>query len=344
MAYRERRKTMNDAAIRRAPALFALIAIILLPSCGRPAPTPLSEDQRGRIAALAASMDRDGIETRLLGHFNVSRHPIADGAAIEATAGYIEAELASAGCTIETQDVEIEGPFTMRNIIGRRAGADPSLPPIVMGAHYDTVEDCPGANDNGSACASLLEIARVLGTESLERDVIYAFFAFEEEGLAGSRAWIESLAPSEAIDSMISLETIGFTSEAEEQIPLSDSLLGLPTTGDFIGVFGSNRSTALVLDFLEAAGIVAPDLPVYAAAIDSNLGSDPFLQDLLRSDHAPFWSRGVPALMVTDTANLRDGDHYHQATDTAENLDFDFILRVARAALAVVCIRGGVAD
>ena len=98
---------------------------------------------------------------------------------------------------------------------------------------------------------------------------------------------------------------------------------------------------ALVLDFLAASGRSAPDLPVYAASADSGLPDDPFLQDILRSDQTPFWRLGVPALMITDTANLRQGNVYHSAEDDLSHIDYAFAARVVRAALSAICIRAG---
>ncbi|MBU0957038.1 MAG: M20/M25/M40 family metallo-hydrolase, partial [Spirochaetes bacterium] len=232
-------------------------------------------------------------------------------------------------------------PFSMRNIIAQKTGTQPDLAPVILAAHHDTVAWAPGTNDNGTGCAGVLEAAFALKDTTFERTIIFAFFAFEEDGLIGSEAYAASLAPHELPDSVIVLETIGFTSEKQNTVPVADVLLSMPVVGNFAGVFASTESRALLLDFLSAANRDVPGLPIYSIAVDDGMGSNPFLQDLLRSDHSPFWYRAVPALMITDTANLREGNVYHTADDDFAHVDLDFAMRVSKAAISTLCVRSG---
>lgn len=233
-----------------------------------------------------------------------------------------------------------EGPFTMRNIIATKYGTNSSLKPILIGAHHDTVYVAPGTNDNGSGCAGVLEIASILQDYTFERDIIYAFFAFEEDGLVGSQLYVDSLSSNEYPESVIILETIGFTSDEQTVVAGADLLLDMPTVGDFIGVFGSYNSRNLLIDYISSINSV-DDLPVYALSVDDNFGSNPVLRDLLRSDHGPFWSVDVPALMITDTADLRVGNFYHTSSDTYDNVNLTFATKVVQATISAVCKQAG---
>jgi hypothetical protein len=343
-----------------ARGLSAVIALGLC-ACSGPAATSVTERQKDAIAALAASVDGSAVYADIRDYFAVPREPVDHAANLALARDYIVAQLSASGCEVEAVPVKIgtlsyyeddgtpmgryepkHGSFTMENIIGRKAGTNPALAPVMLCAHYDTVNLSPGVGDNGSGCAAVLEVARRLSGTEFERGVVFALFAFEESGLCGSRAYADSLSDAELPDSVIVFETVGFTSAAEKSIPGSDVLLGLPASGDFLGFFGSYESRSLVADFAEAAFAYAPSLKVYGCSLDSNLASNPLLSSTMRSDHSVFWKRGVPALMVTDTADMREGAPYHTARDSLENLNLEFLSNSIRAGLGAVCVRAGI--
>jgi aminopeptidase YwaD len=341
---------------------FALCAplVLALCACGSPLATTVSDSQKAAISVLAGSIDRVAVYAEIRDYFAVPREPIDHAANLALAHGHIVAQLSASGCEVETVPVTIgtlsyyaedgtpfgryepkHGSFAMDNIIGRKAGTNPALAPVMLCAHYDTVNLSPGVGDNGTGCAGVLEAARRLSGATFERTVIFALFAFEESGLCGSQAYADSLSADELPDSAIVFETMGFTAAAECAIPGSDFLLGLPGTGDFLGFFGSFESRSLVMDFADAASACAPGLKTYGCSLDANLASNPLLASTMRSDHSSFWKRGVPALMVTDTADMRVGAPYHSARDTLENLDLDFLCDAIRAGLGTVCARAG---
>ncbi len=211
---------------------------------------------------------------------------------------------------------------------------------VEAGAHYDTVRDCPGADDNGSGVAGLLEIARVLADHRPERTVRLCFFAAEEVGLMGSEAHVARILEdsSRRVDGMLDLEMIGYySSEAGSQdapirIPL---LVSLPYQGDFILVAGNFDSGGLGNIFEGCVHRYVRDLNYFSANRVAG-----YFGDASRSDHYPYWQAGLRAIMLTDTANFRN-PHYHRPTDTIDTIDFDFMCGVTRATAASLIEWGG---
>jgi len=188
---------------------------------------------------------------------------------------------------------------------------------FVLGAHYDSVRGTPGADDDASGVAAVLEVARLLRSRPPPATVRLTAFPFEEAGLVGS-AQMAAKARAAAVNvvGMVSAEMLGFTRP----------------DADFIFI-GANESSGPLLDaFLAARDQYVPALPERHAALPGNAES---LPDLRRSDHAPFWDNGYRALMLTDTANFRNPD-YHQPGDTAATLDVAFATKNARLILAGV--------
>lgn len=211
------------------------------------------------------------------------------------------------------------------NIIVEIPGRSRPHEVLIVGAHLDAVPIAPGADDNGTGVAALMEIARVLKDEPMERTVRMIFFTLEEVGLVGSSHYARELGPriqagEETVVGMISMDMLGFYSdEADSQSwPMLPVRIPLPTTADFIAVGGIIKhqpfSRPLIEAMREGAGdgvkIFAGDLLPLAAP------------DFLRSDHAPFLSMNIPAVLVSDTANFRS-NHYHKASDTVETIDGD---------------------
>jgi Zn-dependent M28 family amino/carboxypeptidase len=202
---------------------------------------------------------------------------------------------------------------------------------ILIGAHYDSVPDTPGADDNASAVAVLLAAARALGPRD---DILFVAFNAEECGLAGSREFVEEMSGRlTGLQQVHVLEMVGYRERrpGSQQNPLP--LLQTPTTGDFLGLVANQAR--LIDRLIEQAGGV--DIPVVGLAVPEGIPLAAIRQmspHLLRSDHAPFWERQVPAVMWTDTAEFRN-PHYHQPTDTPETLDYEFMAEVARLLVGV---------
>lgn len=209
---------------------------------------------------------------------------------------------------------------------------------IVVGAHYDSVPSSPGADDNATGVAALIELARLLRNDSLDRSVRLVAFANEELPLGDYTPAMGSLhyakrAREEKLNivAMLSLESIGYYSDAPDSQKYPPPLSWFyPDRGDFLAFVGNLRSRALArralhafraASALPAEGIAAPEL----------------VRDIRRSDHSPFWDLGIPALMVTDTAPFRHPG-YHTPHDIPEKLDAN------RFAQAVSGLRAAVVE
>jgi Zn-dependent M28 family amino/carboxypeptidase len=196
--------------------------------------------------------------------------------------------------------------------------------PILIGAHYDGVPGTPGADDNASGVAVLLELARQLAAQPLRYPVQLIAFDLEEYGLLGSADYAQSLwQQHQPIRLMLSLEMLGYCSQAPNSQQYPPGLQYFyPNQGNFIGLIGNWATTWDMVRLCGGMAQVGTRSRWLPAGRDGKL-----VQATRLSDHAPFWDRGYPAIMVTDTAFLRN-PHYHQASDRLETLDLDFMTGV----------------
>jgi Zn-dependent M28 family amino/carboxypeptidase len=200
-------------------------------------------------------------------------------------------------------------------------GARPQI--IVIGAHYDSVFGSPGANDNGSGVAAMLALARRFAGKPAGQTLRFVAFANEEPPYfqteqMGSLVYASRCkARGDQISAMISLETIGYFSDAPRSQTYPSLGVGAfyPTTGNFIGFVGNIRSRTLLrraIFLFRQQG----KLPSEGGALPS------FIPGVGWSDQWAFWQSGYPGIMITDTAPFRY-PHYHAATDTPDKLDYD---------------------
>ncbi|MDP7274242.1 MAG: M28 family peptidase [Planctomycetaceae bacterium] len=260
---------------------------------------------------------------------------------LESCRAYVTDHLESAGCRVERcRFVVGDGRERLEgvNLVACWPERfDPGGPRLVVGAHLDSCPETPGADDNASAVAALLEIAHCLGQDwPLDAGVSLELVAFdlEEDGMLGGAEHAGQLRDL-GVDllGMVSLEMLGYRDPSPGAQSLPRALRGLyPDTGDFIAVVGNTGSQALIDGF--AAGLQTIEgLPVETLAVPGN-GEQ--LQATRLSDHSPFWDAGFPAVMVTDTSFMRN-PHYHLPSDTPETLDREFLEDVTRGCLAAVC-------
>ena len=272
----------------------------------------------------------------------LARHPRpAQGAALEEAREYVAGRLVSAGWNVERHAFNAVSPDIRPlrgiNLIARRVSFDPHrLPRFIVGAHVDSVPGSPGADDNASAVAALLELARLLperfpANPRLNLELVA--FDLEECGMLGGEEHLHRLQSQNAdLRGMVSLEMIGYCDERPGSQSLPRTLVGLyPHVGNFIGLIGNQNSVRLLSEFRTGMQRV-PRLPVESLLVPDN-GN--MLQATRLSDHSPFWDAGYAALMVTDTSFLRN-PHYHLASDTPETLDMDFLARVTQGCLEAV--------
>jgi Zn-dependent M28 family amino/carboxypeptidase len=277
---------------------------------------------------------------------------------------------------------------TYRNILVDIPGKELPHEVLIVAAHFDAVPLTPGADDNGSGTAALVELARVLKGEPMKRTVRLVFFNLEEVGLVGSSRYVKSLrdkgvvgkpeagnrkpgseqpggkpavehggtpaemqedkgppagdaAPKEKIIGMISLESIGYFSDEpgsqKSPIPPIKGVFEPPTVGDGIALVGFQRDKAFVDALKRGMNAGAKGMRVDAYAFPMPL------PDLMRSDHAPFYAAGVPAVMLTDTANFRN-PNYHRPTDTVETIDAGRFTQVVKGVAGAVVEVAGKAE
>lgn len=246
--------------------------------------------------------------------------------------------LEDAGFTV-TRDTYDSGV----NVIGRLEGVGEDRSTLVLGAHYDHISGCTGADDNATGVAGVLEAARVLATGRWTHDLVVACWDEEERGLIGSDHHAEQeIARGQALLGAVSFEMIGYTSDVEDSqsLPAGFDLL-FPEVdaeltargwrGDFIGAI----SDAGMDPFVTGMTTHAPDgLDVVRVDLAPSQINSPLLADLQRSDHASFWRREVPALQLTDTAEFRYANyHCTSGPDEIANLDPVFASGVVAAAV-----------
>ena len=245
-------------------------------------------------------------------------------------ADYIRAEFEAAGLTVTEQSYDYFG-HRVANLIATPPDAAWSPAHYVIGAHYDTVPGTPGADDNASGVAVLLEIARHLAADPPPIPVRLAAFTLEEAPafmtrLQGSRVFARELARrDERVLGAIILEMVGFTSARQDYPPLL-RWAGYPSEGNYIGIVGNRRSRRFSQTILRGFDR-NPELPVETLTVPFNGW---VLPSTRLSDHASFWDRGWPAVMVTDTAFFRN-PHYHSGTDSIETLDTAFMAELVKS-------------
>ena len=279
---------------------------------------------------------------RLLAHLRAliaERHPLSSPVALQQAEDYLAGQFRLLGLEVSTPSFEALGG-TYRNVIGMmpvQKGDSPhegelSLPPLIIAAHYDTVMGSPGADDNASALAVMLEVARCLRGVTLSREVRFIAFCLEEEDLLGSLAYASSLRKANhEIAGAIVLECVGYArSEEGSQRKPPGVPVAVPTVGDFLAIVGNTASAMLAAAVEGAAKERVPALRTVALTVP---GNGELLPDTRRSDHAAFWHYGYPAVMLTDTANFRN-PHYHRPTDRLDTLNLEFMEKVAQAVTA----------
>ncbi|MEX2531760.1 MAG: M28 family peptidase [Gemmatimonadota bacterium] len=311
------------------------------------APTPVRRDQL---------LANDGeLIRRLASHLEAlegERHPVRSPAALEAALEYAAERLReSCGSDGVEDHLFTFGGREHRNVVARLPG-DSTRPRILVGAHADTVPGTPGADDNASGVAVLLEMVREVAsgweTGLAGRPMVeFAVFNLEERQGWTYRVGSRRLARDREkagvrYQAALILEMVGFATQREEsqRIPLPLRALDLPRTGNFLAAVGDGGSRALLANFRRAAEAAAPQLPL--VTVTSPLQGW-LIWNTRRSDHASFWDRGWPALLLTDTSFLRN-PHYHRSSDTVETLDFPFMAKVVRgvaAAVKVLAAPGG---
>src|SRR5690554_914678 len=230
----------------------------------------------------------------------------------------------------------------MQNILGRKPGVKDESATIIIDGHFDAVPGSPGADDNGSAAAGVLEALRILSQYSFEHSIRFIGFDAEELGLIGSKRYVlYGIKPFEDIQGVLNMEMIGFYSDEpnSQELPTGFEMLFPGAAqevaddeyrGNFLFACGNTDSNPLRLALIAASETYVPELRLITVSLP---GTGTIAPDLRRSDHAPFWDAGMQALMLTDAADFRN-PNYHTPGDSIGTLNFAFMKNVVKATLA----------
>ncbi len=256
-------------------------------------------------------------------------------ASLNKAADYIQTEFEKLDCRVEVQMFIVAGK-SYKNVVASFGREDAER--LIVGAHYDVCEDQPGADDNASAVAGLLETARLLNANKPKPNYRIDFVAYSLEEPPyfatenmGSAVHAKSLYDAKVpVKAMICYEMIGYFSDKPNSQQFPDPALSkiYPTTGNFIIVVGLNGQetfTKKVYSLMKAN-----------SSIDVQTISFPVAQGLAGlSDHRNYWKYNYPAVMINDTSFLRN-PHYHKKSDTIDTLDFKKMAEVVRGAYAAI--------
>ncbi|HET6466578.1 MAG TPA: M20/M25/M40 family metallo-hydrolase [Nitrospiria bacterium] len=285
------------------------------------------------IQQRVAQVTEAGLTEHLKRIVGVRHHRSAPGA-LEAAGDYITEQFRAAGLSIHPHVFQAFG-HQNRNIVASfhdRAGDRAHRPLLILAAHYDTVAESPGADDNASGVAVMLEAARRLADLDRPGRWVFIGFAQEEQHCLGSTLYaIKARRSGLHIQGMIALECVGYAShKPASQQPLRELPAAMPDVGNFLGIVCNPEASAVKQRFEKVVGCFVSDLPLVSLIVP-NAGHG--FPDTRRSDHAPFWDSGYPALMLTDTANFRN-PWYHRPGDRLETLDLPFMTKVTKAIVA----------
>ncbi len=273
---------------------------------------PLSPEDIDLRAELKSDVQRLAGE---IGERNMWRYP-----QLNAAADFIEDSFSRAGLHPRRDSYELRGQ-ACHNIEAEIPGTRPDI--VLIGAHYDSVFGSPGANDNGSGVAALLALARRFAGKTTQHKLRFVAFVNEEppyflSDQMGSFVYASRCKDrGDRISAMISLETIGYFSDAphSQSYPAPGLRVFYPTVGNFIGFVSNVHSRALLRRSIALFRKHAK-IPSEGAALPS------FVPGVSWSDQWAFWQHGYPGIMITDTAPFRY-PHYHSAADTPDKLDYD---------------------
>lgn len=252
---------------------------------------------------------------------------------LDRVAAYIKDEFSQTTALVSDQPYRVQGK-SYRNVIAQFGPESGER--IVVGAHYDTAGPLPGADDNASGVAGLIELARLLSRQQPSMRVELVAFSLEEPPYfrttgMGSSVHAESLRKQNVrVRAMFSLEMIGYFSDRpnSQHFPVGVLSAFYPSTGNFIGVVGRLSDWSLVRGTKATMRNASP-LPVYS------INAPTFVPGIDFSDQLNYWHAGYSAAMITDTAFFRNRN-YHTARDTEEKLDYKRMAMVVEGVYAAV--------
>lgn len=244
-----------------------------------------------------------------------------------AATSFVFAELTAAGLAPRIVSLGAE-PHVAHNVVAEHAGTTRPEEVVLLAAHHDAFY--AGADDNSSGVAALLATARAVAGRRFARTIRFVTFDLEERGSLGSTRFAAAGLADDVVAALV-LECVGFTAPVQDNPPL----MPVPSVGDFLLIVANEDSRTLAQRLLVMNGEL--DLLPLQALVAGGDGAFPLTSPLMRSDNGPLWLRGIPAVMLTDTANFRN-PHYHQPGDLPATLDPAFLAASTRLAAAGVAL------
>lgn len=293
---------------------------------------------------MSRQMQTDGERLRQHVQFLAAEPRPSESQRLEECREYCRRQLSASGWQTEerrftAESAVITRPWNGVNLVARHPEQFiDNRPVFVLGAHLDSHAHTPGADDNASAVAALLEVCRVLGEEissglqtAVNAEIV--IFDLEEMGILGGAFHAETCRRAGiCLRGMVSLEMLGYCSHEPGSQQFPEVLQGLyPDVGDFIAVVGNQNSANLIRSFDNGFAAV-PGLKHESLQVPEDGRT---LPPTRLSDHSPFWDAGFPAVMVTDTSYMRN-PHYHETGDVPETLDYEFLHLVTEGVLDAV--------
>lgn len=272
---------------------------------------------------------------------------LTDTAHLAYTRSVIRDSLSNYGYEVRSQNFDFKG-YPGENIIARKPGYGSDPKKLIICAHFDSTTDSPGADDNASGVAGILEIARVLADIPTENTIEIVGLDMEEVGLVGSKNYVQELLENgESILGAINLDMIGYMSnEKNSQRVPAEIALALPRikqqmeendfVGDFVVCVANENSKELRDEFLESREKFVADRKIISILVP---GNGELLPDLRYSDHTSFWDQGYPAIFIGDGADSRN-PNYHTEKDQIQLLQYGFMKDIVQTTLALALIKG----
>ncbi|RLJ37824.1 M28 family peptidase [Acidovorax sp. 106] len=316
----------------------AVVGVLAVVACAVLVMTTMPlHSHRGALPALTPQ--ESALADRLRAHVSTvaqQEHNLRNPAALESVATYLEQQLAAMGYGVERQEYTVAGKpvRNLQALLPSRTA--PGQRTVVVGAHYDSAHHTPGANDNATGTAAVLELARSLRNQGdTSADILFVLYTNEEPPyfktpLMGSQVHAKALAAQNTrVVAMLSLETMGYYSDVagSQKYPWPLSLL-YPSEGHFIAFVGATGDLGLVRT-------VVRSFRSHTSFPSEGIAAPRFIPGVDYSDHAAYIDAGYPALMVTDTAPYRY-PHYHSSQDTPDKVDFERLARVVSGVERVV--------
>jgi hypothetical protein len=301
----------------------------------------LVNDHQGfDISSIIEEVDPDRVYNHI-DYLQGIRHRNTGPDHLEDARMYIEDKFVNATDEFKKETFDYFG-YDGENLIGEKTGIGNQDEILIIDAHYDSVDNAPGADDNASGVAGVLECLEILKTMTFEKSIQFISFDLEEAGLKGSIDYVtKANTENAAIIGVLNFEMIGYYTEepntqdlpAGFQILFPDvykDLVQDEFRGNFIANVGAGDNPGLMKCYDSLAQLYVPELRVISL---ESPGNGSIVPDLTRSDHAPFWLSGYPAVMLSDAAEFRN-KNYHTPKDSIQYLDMDFAANVVKATIA----------